>query len=194
MELILVRHSITQGNREKRFIGVTDMPLAPEGEELARESARYMPDVEHLYVSPLTRCRRTAELLWPYLEQTVVDDLRETDFGPFEGKNHAELKEDPLYQRWLARELTVGEPPEDCARRAVAALTWLAADARARGFETIGVVSHGGLLMGMMTMVGQPPRKEFYDWYPKNCAGWRAELVERPLGLRVLGEVERGRA
>ncbi len=194
MELILVRHSITQGNREKRFIGVTDMPLAPEGEELARASAPLMPPVEGLYVSPMVRCRQTARLLWPDLEQTVVDGLRETDFGPFEGKNHAELKDDPLYQKWLAGEVAVGEPPEDCARRAVAALGWLVADAKGRGLETIGVVSHGGLLMGMMTMVGQPPRKEFYDWYPQNCSGWRAELAEAPLGLRVLAEVGRGGA
>ena len=32
MELIIVRHSITQGNLEKRFIGTLDVPLLPQGE------------------------------------------------------------------------------------------------------------------------------------------------------------------
>ena len=95
MELILIRHGTTQGNLEKRFVGTLDMPLAPQGEELARKVGPTLPRVEHIYRSPLTRCRQTAELLWPGTEMTVIDELRESDFGPFEGKNHEELKDDP---------------------------------------------------------------------------------------------------
>ena len=102
MEVILVRHGITQGNKEKRFVGRLDVPLAPEGEAMARETAPLMPKVEHLYVSPMLRCRQTADLLWPGVPRTLVEDLRETDFGIFEGKNHAELQDDPAYRRWLA--------------------------------------------------------------------------------------------
>ena len=123
-----------------------------------------------------------------------MDDLRETDFGPFEGKNHEELKNDPLYQRWLAGEMAVGEPAEDCARRGSRALGRLADDAAARGYERIGVVSHGGLLMGMLTLHGRPSRERFYDWYPQNCGGYRAELCRDPLRLDILGTVGRVRA
>ena len=63
MELIIVRHSITQGNLEKRFIGTLDVPLIPRGEELARRVGPTLPRVEHIYRSPLRRCLRTAELL-----------------------------------------------------------------------------------------------------------------------------------
>lgn len=191
MELILVRHSITQGNLEKRFVGTTDMPLCAQGEALAREKAPLMPQVEHLYISPMLRCRQTAELLWPDVAKTVIDDLRETDFGPFEGKNHAELEGDVDYQRWLNGELSVGEPAEDCARRGVRALEALTADAAARGLETVGVVSHGGLLMGALTLCGQPPRAKFYDWYPPNCGGYRAEVTVKPFGLRVIEDMGR---
>ena len=131
MEVILVRHSVTQGNKEKRFVGRLDVPLAPEGETLARETAPLLPTVEHLYISPMLRCRRTAELLWPGVEHTVVDDLRETDFGPFEGKNHEELKNDPLYQ-WVSPPKTVpagvpgrwGGLPTMLPRGAMSALAW----------------------------------------------------------------------
>ena len=101
MEFVLIRHATTQGNLEKRFIGLTDIPILPEGEELARRVSATLPKVDHVYRSPLLRCRQTAELLWPGVEQTVIDELRETDFGPFEGKNHEELKDDPLYQQWI---------------------------------------------------------------------------------------------
>ena len=76
MELILMRHGTTQGNLERRFIGTLDVPLLPQGEELARRVGATLPAVEHIYRSPLQRCRRTAELLWPGVEMTVVDELR----------------------------------------------------------------------------------------------------------------------
>ena len=59
MELILIRHGTTPGNLEHRFIGVTDHPLAPQGEALARETAPKLPPVEHVYRSPLLRCEQT---------------------------------------------------------------------------------------------------------------------------------------
>ena len=58
MELILMRHGTTQGNLERRFIGTLDVPLLPQGEELARRVGATLPAVEHIYRSPLQRCRR----------------------------------------------------------------------------------------------------------------------------------------
>ena len=58
MEIILVRHSIAQGNPERRFLGVTDTPLLPEGIALAERRTAAMPPVEHVYVSPLRRAKR----------------------------------------------------------------------------------------------------------------------------------------
>ena len=53
MELILMRHGTTQGNLERRFIGTLDVPLLPQGEELARRVGATLPAVEHIYRSPL---------------------------------------------------------------------------------------------------------------------------------------------
>ncbi|HJA62929.1 MAG TPA: histidine phosphatase family protein [Candidatus Intestinimonas stercoravium] len=192
MELILVRHGTTQGNKEKRFIGTLDVPLAPEGEELARRVGLHLPRVEHLYRSPLQRCRQTAELLWPGVEQTVVPGLRETDFGPFEGKNHEELKDDPLYQQWISTPnfaaVPVGEGPEATARRVEEAIRAVIADAGSHGYETVGVVSHGGTLMGLLSRFGRPERP-YYDWFCPNCGGYRVRVREDPLLLEVLEQV-----
>lgn len=194
MEVILVRHGITEGNKEKRFVGRLDVPLAPEGEAMARETAPLMPEVEHLYVSPMLRCRQTAVLLWPDVPRTFVEDLRETDFGVFEGKNHIELQYDPMYQKWLKGEMTVGEPAADCARRGARALAFLGRDAAEHGYEHVGVVSHGGLLMGMLSICGRPARASLYDWYPENCGGYRGELTLDPLEYHVIGTVGRTKA
>ena len=36
MEVILRRHAMTAGNSKKQYIGSTDQPLSPEGEQSAR--------------------------------------------------------------------------------------------------------------------------------------------------------------
>ena len=195
MELILIRHGTTQGNKERRFIGVLDVPLATEGEELARRVAPTLPAVDHVYRSPLVRCAQTAELLWPEAEETVIPQLRETDFGPFEGKNHEELKDDPLYQQWISAadfaKIPVGESAEDAVERAGEGLEILLSDAKEHGYERVGVVSHGGTLMGLLWRFGRPER-EYYDWMCPNCGGYRALVHEDPLTLEILEPIGGG--
>lgn len=191
MELILIRHGTTQGNLERRFIGTLDVPLAPQGEELARRVAPTLPTVEHIYRSPLQRCRRTAELLWPGVEETVIDELRESDFGPFEGKNHEELKDDPLYRKWLEdpdfSRMPVGESAQAVVERVSIGLARVAEDAGRRGFQRVAVVSHGGALMGLLSKYGRPER-EYYGWMCSNCGGFRVELEPDTLLLHVREE------
>ena len=195
MELILIRHGTTQGNKERRFIGVMDVPLAPEGEELARQVGPTLPAVDHVYRSPLIRCAQTADLLWPDAEKTVISQLRETDFGPFEGKNHEELKDDPLYQQWITTadfaKIPVGESAEAAVERASEGLRLLLADAKEHGYERVGVVSHGGTLMGLLWRFGRPER-DYYNWMCANCGGYRARVQEDPLALEVLEPVGGG--
>ena len=200
MELIIVRHGTTQGNLEKRFVGTVDVPLHRQGEELARRVAPVMPEVEHIYRSPLTRCRQTAELLWPGVEHTVVEELRETDFGLFEGKNHEELKDDPLYSAWYNQpggpnfaNIPVGESAREVTERVTVGLETVAEDAAKRGFARVAIVSHGGALMGLLARFGWPERP-YYDWFCPNCGGFRAELTSDPLRIRITGEVGGERA
>ena len=55
MELILMRHATTQGNLERRFIGLTDLPILESGAELARQVSPTLPKID-LDESSLT-CR-----------------------------------------------------------------------------------------------------------------------------------------
>ena len=49
MELILMRHGTTQGNLERRFIGTLDVPLLPQGEELARLNRAVAQRADRVY-------------------------------------------------------------------------------------------------------------------------------------------------
>ncbi len=64
MEILLIRHGKTRGNLEGRYIGRTDEPLLKESGDVLQQSPyrEFEPDV--IYVSPMRRCRETAEILF----------------------------------------------------------------------------------------------------------------------------------
>lgn len=192
MELLLVRHGSTSGNLLGQYVGSIDQPLAPEGVALARERRSAMPEIDALWVSPMLRCVQTARLLFPGMEQKPVPALKECDFGEFEGKTWAELKDNPVYQAWIAGDPDVAFPGgevlghhlERC-RRGVAEVV---AQARAMGVKRGGIVAHGGTLMSAMSAFAVP-RKGFYDWLPKNCGGYLTHVEGNPFIFTVLEEV-----
>ena len=96
----LIRHSITKGNLEKRYIGAkTDEPLCKAGYELLKE--KHYPKVEKVIASPMKRCIETAQLLFPDTQIQIEESLRECDFGEFENKNYQELSQSKAYQAWI---------------------------------------------------------------------------------------------
>lgn len=192
MELILMRHGTTQGNKEGRFVGRSDVDILPEGVALAQTVAEQLPTIDHLYSSPLKRCRQTAQLLWSGMELTIVPQLQEHDFGPFEGKRHEELQEDPMYRHWIGVEKTaefegvfMGETIEETTMRGVQGLVQVVTQAKEQGFHRVGVVTHGGIIMALMSKMGVPPRDGFYQWKCGNCCGYHVEAVEGLEGVAL---------
>jgi broad specificity phosphatase PhoE len=95
--LFLVRHGETMANREYRYIGTRDDPLSELGETQAIHLAEELSvlKVAAVYSSPLQRTLNTALPIAARhsLEVQRVDDLRECDFGTWEGLSRAEVKE-----------------------------------------------------------------------------------------------------
>ena len=85
--LILVRHGRVDAAHAGRLLGSTDVALDPAGRiqaaELAVRLNRWQPQV--CYRSPMLRCQQTAEIAAPRLPTHVDPDLREIDFGRWEG-------------------------------------------------------------------------------------------------------------
>ena len=100
-ELVLLRHGETPLTPERRFsgIGSGDPGLSPVGQEQARRAAAAVHPREGgfdlVLSSPLRRCRETAEIVATALGLPVeLDaDLREADFGAWEGLTFAEVAE-----------------------------------------------------------------------------------------------------
>jgi len=97
LELLLVRHGETAGNREKLFFGSTDYPLNENGRNQAKMAAEkikpFPPTV--IYTSPLLRAVQTARCIGEYLGLSVIvkDGLREMDFGLWEGLAYQQIQE-----------------------------------------------------------------------------------------------------
>ena len=89
MKIYLLRHGVTEYNTEKRYQGQRDIPLSTQGRAALRR-ADFTPEV--VYVSPLTRARQTAQILFPESRLVIVPGLREMDFGTFEGRNYIEME------------------------------------------------------------------------------------------------------
>ncbi len=175
LRLVLIRHSITAGNLAGQYIGSIDQPLCQEGIELAQAAAQLMPPVNRVYRSPMLRCRQTAEILYPDHLSHAVADLRETDFGIFEGKTYAELAPDPDYQAWIASAGTLpppcGEATAHFTKRCVAAFYGILQELARDHIACAACVMHGGSIMAIMAALTDPQRP-FYNWQAENCGGF----------------------
>lgn len=110
IKLTLIRHGAAKSNLEHRYLGTTDEPLSAEGKQalfIKKESGLY-PNPDKLFISPMLRCRQTAEILFPDVASWEIPEWTEMDFGQFECKNYKELNGNTAYQAWIDSE---GELP-----------------------------------------------------------------------------------
>ena len=175
MELYLIRHWKTKGNLEKRYIGTTDAPILSGSERDLWEKRlhRILADVRCVAVSPMKRCRESAELLFPGKKQEVCDAFRECDFGQFENRNYEELKNRPEYQRWIdsggMEAFPGGESRERFAGRCVEGFVQKVTELQERKIERAAFVVHGGTIMAILEWLDHKQRP-FYQWQAENGA------------------------
>ena len=89
----LIRHGETEWSLSGRHTGVSDIPLTTQGEEQARRLAARLRGLtfSHVISSPRTRAQRTCELAGFAASMEVDPELREWDYGDFEGRTRAEI-------------------------------------------------------------------------------------------------------
>ncbi len=102
-ELWLLRHGATEWSRNGRHTGNTDLPLLPEGEEQARRLAPALAGhpFAGVLTSPLQRARRTCDLAGLGAQASLCSELREWDYGAYEGLTTAEIRQTvPAWTVW----------------------------------------------------------------------------------------------
>jgi probable phosphoglycerate mutase len=106
--MLLLRHGETAHSGSRRFSGIGDLPLTERGEAQARRVAarlRDEPRLDAIVSSPLPRAVATATVISEAVGVAVTknDDLKETDFGEWEGLTFDEAREkwSTDLARWL---------------------------------------------------------------------------------------------
>lgn len=192
--LYLIRHGLTQANFDGRYIGTTDLDLCEEGvaELLSLQEEYEYPGAGLVYTSPLKRCVETARLLYPQMTPVVVNELREYSFGAFEGKTAEELKEDPLFEKWLrsseAAAEAGAEPVAAFEKRVVSGLDRIIRDMMKRQCSDAVVIAHAGVIATLLAKCGLPQRP-VSDWQVESGKGYTLLVNASLWGNANLAEI-----
>ncbi len=158
--IYLIRHGRTEANDKGIYIGKTDYSLSSEGRnELIDKLDEFeYPRVERVYCSPAKRCMETACLLFDHRDITIVKDLRELDFGEFEGKSVDELINRDDYKNWLKGGMDNsppgGESIADMVTRVYQALDRIIMSMMNDDIMTSAIVTHSGIITNMLSCFG----------------------------------------
>ncbi len=175
---------------------VTGNPAVPEPAEGefpildGGELGMVLREVTDVYVSPLKRCRETADIIFSYAVERhgmhSVPGLRECDFGNFEYKRFDELGDDPDYVRFSeSGQISTfpgGESVTSFKDRCVDTFSNIVQNkfyeyARMNVAQepVLAFVIHGGTIMSIMEACAEPSRP-YFSWQVANCNGFYADV------------------
>jgi len=148
--VLLIRHGQTQWNKQRRFLGRSDIPLDETGKAQALLLAKRLAHTKLnvVYSSPLSRAWETAMPLSQTkgLSPTALPGVTELDQGELEGHFGADLAQDfpDFYDDWTKDPTHVrvpgGETLNECAHRSIKAFR-TALSAHIPG-QTVAIVAH----------------------------------------------------
>lgn len=178
----LIRHALTQGNLEGRYIGQTDEELCKEGiEQLQAMKNDYgypYPDV--VFTSGLKRCKQTAAILYPDKTPIEMRGFEECDFGEFEGHTAEELEPYEEFSQWLsggedARPLN-GESNKEFAERVCDCFSKTVEGLLKTGTQKAAIITHGGVIMTILSAFGLP-ELPMTEWLCPSACGYTIRIT-----------------
>jgi alpha-ribazole phosphatase len=178
--IALFRHGLTEENKRKAYLGWNDSPLCTQSANLSTSSM-----YEFYFSSDLPRCIESANILFPNNDLNLLPDLREMNFGLWEGKTYEDLKEEPLYQRWLSNPVSYyppgGESFSEFTHRVQNGWKKITEEILFRKGGTCAIITHGGVIRYLLSEFAPKPR-DFWSWQVPHHQGF--ELVFERESLR----------
>lgn len=164
MVIALFRHGLTEENEKHAYIGWKDSPLSKTGKrQLAKKQAS--KQYEQVFSSDLLRAKQTAASLFPNGEIKASACFREIHFGEWEGQTYEQLKNSPIYCKWLEEPFATTPPNGEnfavFAKRVEKG--WGLLIEASRSSERIALVAHGGVIRYLLQSYG-PFGKGFFDY------------------------------
>ena len=187
MQLVILRHGRTQANEDHLYVGAhLDLPLSRNGRNDARDCG-CNADVETVYVSPMLRARETARICFPKAAQIPIEDLREIDFGVFEGRSAESMADDEAYRSWVdgwcVGRCPGGEDMSGYTARVSACVKELLCTCAQSGADRLVITAHSGTVLAIMNSFAPGPNangvvdgKAFFEWLVGNAEGYHAQV------------------
>ncbi len=178
----LIRHGKIEETHEGEYIGTTDVPLSKKGESalITLDKNYNYPGAQVVFSGPSKRCLKTCEILYPALKPLIIDHLSECNFGEWEGKTAEQLKGDAVFEHWLAGSPDAkpprGESNADFTRRICLIFENMVNGLIKTGITESAVVTHGGVIMTLLSVYGLPQAKPF-DWIMDNGFGYTVRIT-----------------
>ncbi len=147
--IILIRHGETDYSLKKKYCGSSDIDLNSTGILQAQMLRRRLKEenIDTIYSSDSRRALTFAAIAFPGRPIEMIPELREFNFGIFEGLTYAELMEKHarLYIRWLRDPGTVDIPSgKNLASFKTRIISAWRNITEANRNKTLAVVTHGG--------------------------------------------------
>ena len=175
MKIVLIRHGMTEANRQHLYCGSTDLPLSEQGRDSLRASRLALPPVDRYLTSGMRRCDETLRLLCGDVPRTVCRGFREIDFGAFEMRGYEELKDDPAYQAWLTGDNEANVPPGGESGSQMRRRVRRAFRRVCRQGRDALIVTHGGVIAAIMSDLFPGEGRSRYEWQPEPGRGYVIE-------------------
>jgi broad specificity phosphatase PhoE len=188
--IYLVRHGATGLTAEDRFAGSTEVPLSDEGRAQVTALAQRLrcETLDAVYASPMDRTLETARIIGvPHgLAPSPEPDLREIDYGHWEGLTRDEVERDFSceYDSWQEDPLTIAPAGGESGIQVLArALPVMHRIVQRHHHRSALVVSHKGTnRLLVSSLLGFDAR------------GYRDRLDQSPAALTILDFVTEVRA
>ena len=172
-KLILIRHGQTDMNKDQLYYGRLDVPINETGKEQAENTRKNLVELEidydKIYSSPMKRAYETAEIVnYKNLEIEKDDELREMDFGIFEGLSYKEIikkypeEMEKLKKDWKTYSYVTGENPFMLQKRALKFLEKIEKN------KNNMVVTHWGIICTLLSFLFSSELEGYWKYQVKN--------------------------
>jgi broad specificity phosphatase PhoE len=198
LRLLLARHGLTTANQQHRYIGSSDPSLSDDGMAQAAALAVRLTEerLAAIFCSPQRRARETAAAVAEAcgLRVQIEPNLREIDFGCWEGLTRAEIlaRYPGQMQAWeddpsAEPAAHGGESLSRVARRARAAYENITG--RHGNGEVVLLVAHGGVLQALLCEALGPPLRARWSYLLEAASLSELQVFEGQSVLVSLNEL-----
>jgi len=168
-KIYLLRHGQINYGSEKRYIGITDLPLCNAGALQVARLKEYFSgiEIEKVFTSPLKRCIQTAEILLEgsNTNKTVIDDLKEINMGKWENQTIQYIKHHfhEMYEK-RGSDIDVFVPPggesfEQLQKRVMPVFECIAKNTKGN----ILIISHAGVNRVILSKLSDLSLKDIFE-------------------------------